>query len=116
MGLKHLLTGFYQRVVVGTGRRLPDHEEEDAVLDEIDRIAQETDSTILPVRRFRKKILPSVQHAMAYISGLILQIPGSVDFDPDRWEDDPLLRAMFISREEMIGVLQSSKALKDFFR
>ena len=116
MGLKSLLTAFYQRVVGGSDRRLPNHEEEDAVLDEIDRIAQETDSTILPVRRFRKKILPSVQHAMAYISGLILQIPGPVDFDPDRWEDDPLLRAMFISREELIGVLQSSKALKDFFR
>jgi hypothetical protein len=116
MSLKSLLTAFYQRLVGGSGRRLPDHEEEDAVLAEIDRISLETDSTILPVRRFRKKILPSVQHAMGYISGLIPQVPGPVDFDPDRWEDDPLLRAMFISREELIDVLQSSKELKDFFR
>lgn len=116
MGLKSLLTGFYQRLVGGSGRRLQDREEEDAVLDEIERIALEIDSTILPVRRFRKKILPLVQHAMGYISGLMPQVPGPVDFDPDRWEDDPLLRAMFISREEMIGVLKSSKALKDFFR
>jgi hypothetical protein len=116
MRLKRLLTGFYQQLVGGSGRRLPNHKTEEAALDEIDRIAQETDSAILPVRRFRKKILPSVQHAMGYISGLILQIPGPVDFDPDRWDHDPVLRAMFISREEMIGVLQSSKALKDFFR
>jgi hypothetical protein len=116
MGLKSLLTTFYQRVVGGSGRRLPDNEEEDAVLDEIDRIAQETDSTILPVRRFRKKIVPSAGHAMEYISGLIPQVPGPVDFDPGRWDDDPLLRAMFISREELTGVLKSSKVLKDFFR
>ena len=116
MGLKRLLTGFYQRVVGDSGRRLPDHKQEDAVLAEIERIALETDSTILPVRRFRKKILPSVQHAMEYISGLIPQIPGPVDFDPGRWEHDPLLRAMFTSREELIGVLKSSKEIENFFR
>jgi len=116
MGLKSLFTAFYQRLVGGIGRGLPNHGEEDTALDEIDRIALETDSEILPVRRFRKKILPSVQHAMGYISGLILKIPGPVDFDPDRWEHDALLRAMFISREELIGVLKASKELKNFFR
>jgi FtsZ-binding cell division protein ZapB len=116
MGLKSRLIAFYQRLVGGSDRRLLDHEEEDAVLAEIERISRETDSTILPVRKFRKKILPSVRHAMGYISGLIPQVPGPVDFDSHRWEDDPLLRAMFISREELNGVLKSSKALKDFFR
>jgi hypothetical protein len=116
MGLKSLLTAIYQRLLGGSGRPLPNHGEEDAALDEIDRIALETDSTILPVRRFRKKILPSVRNAMAYISGLIVQVPGPVDFDPDRWNHDPLLRAMFISREELIGVLQSTKELKNLFR
>ena len=53
---------------------------------------------------------------MQYISGLIPQVPGPLELDPDRWNDDPLLRAMFISREELIGVLQSSKVLKNFFR
>jgi hypothetical protein len=116
MRLKSLLTGSYQRLVGGSGRRLPDHKKEDAVLDEIERILRETDSTILPVRRFRKKILPSVRHAMEYISGIIPQVPGPVDFDPGRWDDDPLLRAMFTSREELINVLQSTKALKNFFQ
>jgi hypothetical protein len=116
MRLKRLLTGFYRRLVNGSSHPLPDQKTEADVLDEIERIAREIDSTILPVRRFRKKILPSVRHAMGYISGLIPQVPGPMDFDPDRWEDDPLLRAMFISREELNGVLNSSKALKDFFR
>jgi hypothetical protein len=116
MRLKSLLTAFYRRLVNGSSHPLPDQKTDADVLDEIERIARETDSTILPVRRFRKKILPSVRHAMGYISGLIPQVPGPVDFDPDCWEDDPLLRAMFISREELNGVLNSSKALKDFFR
>lgn len=116
MRLKRLLTGFYRRLVNGSSHPLPDQKTDADVLDEIERIAREIDSTILPVRRFRKKILPSVRHAMGYISGLIPQVPGPMDFDPDRWEDDPLLRAMFISREELNGVLNSSKALKDFFR
>jgi hypothetical protein len=116
MGLKSLLTAFYRRLVYGSSHPLPDQKTDADVLDEIDRIVLEIDSTMLPVRRFRKKILPSVRHAMEYISGLIPQIPGPVDFDPDRWNNDPLLRAMFISREELIGVLQSNKALKNFFR
>jgi hypothetical protein len=116
MRLKSLLTAFYRRLVYGSSHPLPDQQTDVDVLDEIDRIAREINSTMMPVRKFRKKILPSVRHAMEYISGLIPQIPGPVDFDPDRWDDDPLLRAMFTSREELIGVLQSSKALKNFFR
>jgi hypothetical protein len=110
------LTAFYRRVVNGSSHTRPDQRTDADILDEIERIAREIDSTILPVRRFRKKILPSVRHAMGYISGLIPQIPGPVDFDPDRWNDDPLLRAMFLSREELIGVLQSNKVLKNFLR
>jgi len=116
MHLKRLLTAFYQRLVYGSSHQRLDQKTDADVLDEIERIARETDSTILPVRRFQKKILPSVRHAMGYISGIIPQVPGPVDFDPDRWNHDPLLRAMFISREELISVLQSTKELKNFFR
>ncbi len=117
MGLKSQLRAFYQRLVDGSSPRPLNHKIEAAALDEIERIARETDSTILPVHRFQKKILPSVRHAMQYISGLIPQVPPEpVAFDPDHWDDDPLLRAMFISREELISVLQSSKALKNFFQ
>jgi hypothetical protein len=116
MGLKSLLTAFYQRLVYGSSHPLPDQKTDADVLDEIERISRETDSTVLPIHKFRKKILSSVRHAMGYISGLIPQVPGPVDFDPGRWDDDPLLRAMFISREELTGLLQSTKALKKFFQ
>ncbi|HUV77390.1 MAG TPA: hypothetical protein VMW06_04965 [Desulfobacterales bacterium] len=116
MRLKSLWAAFYQRLVYGSAHRPLDQKREAAVLEEIERIVLKTDSTILPVHRFRKKILPSVRHAMRYISGLIPIVPGPVDLDPGRWDEDPLLRAMFISREELIGVLQSSKALKNFFQ
>ena len=116
MSLKSLWSAFYQQLVGGRTHRSVDRKREAAVLDEIERIAREIDSTILPVSRFRKKILPSVRHAMQYISGLIPQVPGPVDLDPGRWDEDPLLKAMFISREELTGVLKSSKALKNFFR
>jgi len=116
MSLKSLWAAFYQQLVDGSAHRSLDRKREAAVLDEIERIVLKIDSTILPVHSFRKKILPSVRHAMQYISGLIPQVPGPLELDPDRWNDDPLLRAMFISREELIGVLQSSKALKNFFR
>ena len=116
MSLKSLWAAFYQQLVGGRDHRSVDHKREAAVLDEIERIVREIDSTILPVGRFRKKMLPSVRHAMQYISGLIPQVPGPVDLDSGRWDEDPLLRAMFISREELTGVLQSSKALKNFFR
>lgn len=116
MSLKSLWTAFYQRRVDGDGRRSLDHEKEAAILDEIEKIVRETDSTILPLNRFRKRILPSVRNTLEYISGLIPQVPGPVDLDPGRWDKDPLLRAMFISREELTSMLQSSKALKNFFR
>jgi predicted site-specific integrase-resolvase len=116
MSLKNLWAKFYQRLVDGGAKRSADRKIESAVLEEIERIIRETDATILPVRRFRKKILPSVRHAMQYISGLTSQVPGPVELDPGRWDDDPLLKAIFISREELTGVLQSSKALKNFFK
>jgi hypothetical protein len=116
MNLKSLWAALYQRLGYGSAHRPPDRKREAAVLNEIERIVLETDSTILPVHRFRKNILPSVGHAMQYISRLIPQVPGPVDLDPGPWDENPLLRAMFISREELTGVLQSSKALKNFFQ
>jgi len=116
MGLKRLWTAFYQRLIDGGSPQIPNHKKEIAVLDEMERILLEIDSTVIPVHRFRKKMLPSVRHTMQYFSELISQVPGPVDFDPGRWDDDPLLRAMFISRKELSSVLQSSKALKNFFR
>jgi len=116
MSLKSLWAAFYQHLVDGSAHRSLVRKREAAVLDEIERIVLKIDSSILPIRSFRKKILPSVQHAMQYISGLIPQVPGPLDLDPGRWNDDPLLRAMFISREELISILKSSKVLKNFFR
>jgi len=110
------MTAFYRRMVEGSDQRVLDHQKEAVLLDEIERIVRETDSTILPIREFKKKMLPSVRHAMQYISGLLSQVPGPVDFDPYRWDNDPLLRALFISREELADVLQFSKSLKNFFR
>ncbi len=110
------LKNLWASLVYGSAHRPLDQKRETAVLNEIERIVLETDSRILPVHRFRKKILPSVRHAMGYISGLVPQVPGPVDLDPGSWDEDPLVRAMFISREELIGVLQSSKALKKFFQ
>ena len=116
MSPKRLWKTFFDRVVGWDPQRALDREKEAAILDEIETIVQETDSTILPLHRFRKKILPSVRHSLQYISGLIPLVPGPVDLDPGRWDKDPLLKAMFISREELIDELKSSKALKKFFQ
>ena len=116
MSLKRLWKTFLDRVVGGDPQRTLDREKEADILDEIETIAQGTDSTILPIDRFRKKMLPSVRHSLQYISGLIPLVPGPVDLDPGRWDKDPLLKAMFISREELIDVLDSSKALRKFFQ
>lgn len=66
MSLKSLWTAFYQRLVDDSAHRSVDHKREAAVLDEIERIVREVDSTILPVSRFRKMMLPCVRHAMQY--------------------------------------------------
>ena len=85
------------------------------MLDEIDRSARETGARLPGPRKFRKRLLPSVRHAMAYVSERLDEIPGPVVADPEQMHDHPILEAMFLNARELSGLLRSSQPLKRFF-
>ena len=116
MGLKTWWTDWYQRLIhAGTTRRLR-REKEAVVLEKIEQIVREIDPRILSLDKFRKQLIPPVQHSLNYISRLMTQVPGPVDLNPEHWDDDPLLKGLFVDPEELFGVLRSSKELKNFVK
>lgn len=82
------------------------------ILLEMNRIAGETGARIPGQRQFRKKLIPPFGHAMKHIAGLMDQVPGPVNLDPENWDDEPLLKALFLDVRELKGVLRSAKAVQ----
>lgn len=88
---------------------------EQAAIDEIERMVRKSDPKMLQVSRFGKKIRVAVRHTMRHVSDLVSQIPGPVVLDPELLDSTPLLDGMFLNRDELADMLNTSKTLKDFF-
>jgi hypothetical protein len=67
------------------------------------------------VSGYRKKLTHAVLLADTQLTELMDQIPGPIDLAPDQWEDQPALRSMFVSPEEILTLLKSSKYLARVF-
>ena len=89
--------------------------QEKALLNEIDRILAETKTKIPLVRNYRKRLEEPISYALNEVSNMISQIPGPMELDPKLWEEDPVLKAVFIGPDDFSRWLQSCERLKDAF-
>ncbi len=78
---------------------------------EIDRIAGETKSRLLLARDYRRRLAPSLAQALGTARQIIEEIPGPVALDPERWQTDMALRALFISPQEMRTWIETQKGV-----
>ena len=78
-----------------------------AVMDEIDRIAAETKSKLLWAKRYRRRLAAPVTQALAVARQIVEQIPGPTLLDPDSWQTDIALRALFVTPQAMRAWLKS---------
>ncbi|WP_319524820.1 hypothetical protein [uncultured Desulfosarcina sp.] len=82
----------------------------------IDRLIEAFGEKIPYLTSHRDKLAPPVQAAGRYFDKLINLIPGPVTLDPDRWDRDPVVHAMFVSGKEVGGLIAASKLLQQFDR
>jgi hypothetical protein len=89
---------------------------EAAVIAVTERLVQDTDPVIRNVSGYGRRLKEPVTRALAYIDGLVAAVPPPVALDPDRWDQIPLARALFLGPEEMRAFLGGSVELGEFFR
>lgn len=81
----------------------------------IERAVQESDPAIRSLAGYRKQLRQPVEHALAYIEGLVAAVPGPVELVPENWDRSPLARALFVGPQEAAALLQGSGELRAFF-
>lgn len=103
------------RSILKWGNRRDDSFEE-AVKKAVERAVDGTDPWFRSVPGYRKRLEPSVIRAIGHVASLVDSLPPAVPISPAHYEDDPLLRAFFISREEMAAFFRSDWSLGEFLR
>ena len=79
---------------------------DDPVVAATDRVVQIADPVIRQAKRYRQVLADPVSGAMRYFRSLLETIPGPVVLDPNRYYDDPTVKALFASPDELDEVLR----------
>ncbi len=82
----------------------------------IERAVDGTDPWLRSVSGYKKKLRPAVIRAIDYVIGLVDALPPPIPVDLDRRDDDPLLRAFFISLDEMRKVFLKDSNIAGLLR
>jgi hypothetical protein len=76
------------------------------LLAEIEAVIEIADPLIRLASGYRHRLLPSLAVAAAYCNDLVAQIPGPVLLQPKKYADNPLIKALFLTTEEVESVLR----------
>ena len=82
--------------------------EDDFIRQTTDHVVQVADPVIRQAKGYRKVLRDPITGAMEYCKTLISTIPGPVVLDRNRYYDDPVVKALFASPDELDEVLQLS--------
>lgn len=87
-------------------RLQPKERGDDPVVAATDRVVQIADPVIRQAKRYRQVLSDPVAGSMRYFQSLLETIPGPVVLDPNRYYDDPTVKALFASPDELDEVLR----------
>lgn len=79
----------------------------------IERVVDGVDPRLRAVSRYRHKLRDAVAHSLDYVTRQITALPPAVEVSRRRFTTDPCLRALFISPEHLLDVLNSNPALQN---
>jgi hypothetical protein len=105
------LTDFLTRL---TGRRENGRIAEAELLEAVGQAADLIDPKIRWVSGYRRRLKPAVARTLAYADELIAKIPGPILTHPDRWGQDPCLRAIFAAPEEILHTFSAHPKAKGY--
>jgi len=71
----------------------------------VEGVIDQADPRLRAVSRYRKRLFPVVEQALAYTKDLAQRVPGPIRLDRQTWAEDPTVNALFGSKERMRWVL-----------
>jgi len=87
-------------------RHLQPHEQEDSLAQATDRVVQIADPVIRQAKRYRQVLADPIAGSIKYFHLLSQTVPGPIVLDPKRYYDDPTVKALFASPDELDEVLR----------
>lgn len=76
-------------------------------------VAKTIDEKILALRGSRDRLIPAIEHAIAYYEGAIAAIPGPLEVSASRHDADPMLAAVFPSALDITAGIGRSIAVRN---
>ncbi len=76
----------------------------------VEEVVGIADPIIRLAHRYRQTLLPSVETAVVYCNQLVDSIPGPVRLHRSTYDANPLVKALFLSVEEMESILQQARS------
>lgn len=89
---------------------------ESLVRDLIERAVDATDPWLRAVSGYRKKLRPAVIRSLEHVTSMMEALPPAVPLCIGCYDENPLLKAIFTSRDEMFAVLGNDRNLKLFLQ
>jgi len=88
--------------------------DDDLVTEATEHVVQMADPVIRQAKRYRKVLYGPVSEAMTHFQSLTNAIPGPVTLNRNQYHDNPLVKALFASPDELEEVLRLSPEVNRF--
>lgn len=87
-----------------------------AVMDQrIEQVVQIVNPRLKLVTGYRRKLAPVVEQAVLYCRQIEAQILPSLEISAAVWSENPVLRAMFATADDVPAVFSRCREIQDFF-
>ncbi len=101
--------------IQGFGQRYQaSHSQEQVLRQTTDMLVEVADPRIRRVSRYRKRLRDPINGAMDYCTKLVDSLPGPVRLSRQQYHADPLIKALFVSVDELEGLLRLARENSDF--
>jgi len=88
---------------------------EDRLREAVEYLVERVNPRLRMVRRYRERLSPAVDGAIARARKLVEGLPAPREATPARWADDPCLRAFFAKPDDIPLAFNRAKEVADFF-
>ena len=88
----------------------------EGLLAAVETAAGLVDPKVRWVSGYRRKLKPAVARTLEYADELIAKIPGPINADPEFWDRDPLLRAIFSTPDEILSAFTSNPHVENLIK
>jgi hypothetical protein len=82
----------------------------------VDKVIAGTDPRLKAISGARERLLPAVEHALAFTQNAVSHVPPSIALTPENWTHTPLLRAFFTRPATITDTIATSQDVRNFLQ